>query len=177
MHLKPFILTGLVLASPAYAFSQAAQPQSSQPADERAAQNALPMSHDTTWGTLLKAKITYSSTAPHIRAAIPADIKSLNGQTLTLSGFVLPMDSQEKTTHFLLSKRTPTCPFCPPGEPNEVVEVYSKQAIPYNDQLLTMRGTFTLTNNTEQGIFFVLKNAQPVKPKASWIVPAAETPL
>lgn len=156
------ILTALalLLPLPALAFSSEAVP--TQPKDERQAQNALPISHDAMWGTLLKARITYADKAPFISAKIPPEIKALNGTTVTLSGFVLPMDSEGKTRHFLLSKRTPTCPYCPPGEPNEVVEVYSRTTVPWDESLLTMRGTFTLINNTDNGIFFVLKNADKV---------------
>ena len=143
----------------------------SQPKEERAAQNALPMSHDSVWGTLLKAKIAYSNKAPYITAAIPPEVKAMNGKTVTVSGFVLPFNEELKPTHFLLSKRTPTCPFCPPGEPNEVVEVYSKKAVEWNQNLLTMKGTFTLINNTDNGIFFVLKNAEPVGGAEKFTVP------
>jgi len=153
------ITLSLLAPLPALAFSLEAPVQ---PREERSVQNALPMSHDAMWGTLLKTKITYADKPPFISAKIPPEVKALDGTVVTISGFVLPMDSQSKTSHFLLSKRTPTCPYCPPGEPNEVVEVYSKAALPWDDALLTMRGTFTLINNTDNGIFFVLKNAEKV---------------
>jgi hypothetical protein len=118
------------------------------------------MASGVVWNTLLKSKISYSAKPPHISASLTPDIKAMNGRTITASGFMLPMDSGEKSTHFLLSKRTPTCPFCPPGEPNEVIEVYTAKGIRYDDSMLTLQGKFELTNNTENGIFFVLKNAQ-----------------
>ncbi len=155
----------------------AASPAATQPVEERKAQDSLPVSHDGLWNVLMKAKITYRNVAPYITASLPPEVKALNGKTLEISGFVLPMDGTEKTSHFLLSKRTPTCPFCPPGEPNEVVEVYARKPVPWDDNLLTMRGTFALTNNTEQGIFFVLKNAEAVTPlKQAALPPSGGTP-
>jgi hypothetical protein len=136
-----------------------------QPTDERKAQEALPVSKDIVWDTFSKVKITYSNEAPHITAAITPEVKALSGQTLSISGFVLPMDGEAETKHFLLSKRTPTCFYCPPGEPNEVVEVYLNKGISFDDAMHTITGTFALTNNTDNGIFFVLKNAQEVKTK------------
>lgn len=179
MHKQALILA-LALApfSTALAISQGGKvDQSSQPPEERQAQNSLPMSHDSFWNTLLKTKIQYSAKEPHITAKIPPEVKALEGQNVTLSGFVLPMDSQEKTNHFLLSKRTPTCPFCPPGEPNEVVEVYTKQALPWDDNLLTVHGTFHLINNTDNGIFFVMKDAEKIKPAPSHAGPTGKEAL
>jgi hypothetical protein len=132
---------------------------SGQPVSERQAQDSLPMASGTVWGTLLESKIAYSSKPPHITATFPPDIKAMNGKTVTASGFVLPLDASEHTSHFLLSKRTPTCPFCPPGEPNEVIEVYCNKPIKFDDSMISVTGKFGLTNNTDNGVFFTMKQA------------------
>jgi uncharacterized protein len=152
-------------------------PQTSQPIEERAAQNALPKAEGQVWNTLLGAKISYSAKAPHITATLTPDIKALNGETVTVNGFMLPMDGAEYSTHFLLSKRTPTCFYCPPGEPNEVIEVFAKKGIRFDDAMLSMTGTFELTNNTENGIFFVMKNATGDKLGKNWVIPLMEKNL
>ncbi|MBI1309295.1 MAG: DUF3299 domain-containing protein [Proteobacteria bacterium] len=170
MHMRTclFPLTALAVltASAGFAFSSKADDDSAyQPIDERKAQESLPMASGVVWNTLIKSKISYSNKEPHITAKLTPEIKAMNGRTITVDGFMLPMDSGEKSTHFLLSKRTPTCPFCPPGEPNEVIEVIAKKGVPYDDTMLTMQGTFRLTNNTENGIFFVMKDGVLLKQK------------
>lgn len=147
-------------------------PGSGQPVDERKAQDSLPMASGEVWKTLMQSKITYSAKAPHINATKPPEVKALNGRSVVVDGFMLPIDEGEYPKHFLLSKRTPTCPFCPPGEPNEVIEVYSQKGVYYDDSLLTMQGNFTLINNTENGVFFVMKDANVVKKaKPKYTVP------
>ena len=95
----------------------------SQPADERAAQDLLPMSQDPLWSVLAKTKILIDEQQGLYDAEFPEDVKHLDGQPVTVTGFMLPLEASDEFRHFLLSKRTPTCPFCPPGEPNEIVDV------------------------------------------------------
>ena len=125
-----------------------------QPADERKAQDALPKAKDQLWSTLGKTKVTVDNKKGLFLASFPAEVKKLDGQTLKISGFMLPLEGSEKFKHFLLSKRTPTCPFCPPGEPNEVVEVYSAKPVGYDENLISVEGKFQLVNEKETGIFF-----------------------
>ena len=87
----------------------------------------------------------------------------MDGKPFTISGFMLPLEATEKFKHFLLSKRTPTCPFCPPGEPNEIVEVFSAKPVAWKDDMVTMTGTLKLVNDGEKGIFFQMNDAAQTK--------------
>jgi hypothetical protein len=132
---------------------------SSQPLDERKAQDALPQSQNPVWQTLLKTKITVSKKEGYYSAKIPPEVKAYVGKTLTVSGFIMPLESKDKFKHFLLAKRTPTCPYCPPGEPNEIIDVWTKTAIGYTDDMITVKGKFELMNDKDMGLFFKLKDA------------------
>ena len=44
-----------------------------------------------------------------------------------------------------------------------MIEVRSKKAIAWGDDLTTMKGRFKLTNDREKGIFFALTDAEPVR--------------
>lgn len=135
---------------------------SSQPMDERQAQNALPMSKDPVWKTLSATVIKVDEKKGLYSAVPPAAVKALSGHAMTVTGFMLPLESTEKFKHFLLSKRTPTCPFCPPGEPNEVIDVHTTKPIAYTEDAITVKGTFTLMNDREMGLFFKLSDANPL---------------
>lgn len=172
-HILNLMLALTGASIPVWAFAASVPLTSSQPAEERQAQNSLPIASGEVWNTLSKSTITYSTTAPHITAKLTPEIRAMNGKTVSVDGFMLPMDGAENSSHFLLSKRTPTCFFCPPGEPNEVLEVFSTKGIRYGDAMLHMQGRFELTNNTENGVFFVLKDATSQGGKA----PAYTVPL
>lgn len=149
--LHMFTLLATLAVAPTYA--------TTQPSEERVEQDSLPMSSDAFWGVLLQSKITYRTKPPYITAVIPDSIKTYQHKPINVSGFILPLDASEHTKHFLLSKRTPTCPFCPPGEPNEILEVFTDKPVKVGYDLFNVRGTFELTNDTNQGIFFTLKKA------------------
>jgi hypothetical protein len=133
---------------------------SSQPLDERQAQNTLPQSGDPTWKLLGKTKISINEKKGLYNAIVPPEVKALSGKEVTVNGFMLPLESTNKFRHFLLAKRTPTCPFCPPGEPNEIIDVWLDKPVAYSENLVNVKGTFTLMNDHEMGLFFKLSNAK-----------------
>lgn len=130
-----------------------------QPTDERSAQDALPKAKDALWETLYKTKVKVDDKTGTYSATFPDEVKKLNGQTVKISGFILPLENSEKFTHFLLSKRTPTCFFCPPGAPNEIIEVYTAKPTEWIEDLVTYEGKFEFTENKEMGIFFKMNDA------------------
>lgn len=131
----------------------------SQPNDERKAQEALPQAHDAMWKTFAKCKVHLDKKKYLYSITYTPEVKAMEGKRITVSGFILPLESTEKFTHFLLSKRTPVCPFCPPGEPNEIIEVFTKEPIKWGENTLTVTGTLQFTANPELGLFFQLKDS------------------
>ncbi len=130
-----------------------------QPTDERKAQDSLPKAKDALWDTLYKTEVKVDDKTGTYSAIFPNEVKKLNGQTVKISGFMLPLESTEKFTHFLLSKRTPTCFFCPPGAPNEIIEIYAAKPTEWIEDLITYEGKFELMENKEMGVFFKLSDA------------------
>ena len=125
-----------------------------QPADERAEQDLLPKSQSPVWLQFLKCKIGYNNQNGLYSIAVTPEVKAMAGQTITVNGFVLPLDASDHTQHFLLTRNTPVCMFCPPGEPNEVVEVEAPHRIVWTDKIVTVTGPLSLINKGEKGIFF-----------------------
>jgi hypothetical protein len=128
-----------------------------QPSDERAAQNGLPRSQDPLWATLAKSKVVFNDETGLFSITQPPDVEALDGKTVTLKGFVLPMDGSDQTKHFLVTKNTPVCLFCPPGAPNEIVEVISPRAIEWTDNQVSVTGTMRLINDGEKALFFKIE--------------------
>lgn len=151
----------IAAASPSWAAGKSKSDAASlQPDEERAAQNNLPIAKGGIWDVLAKSTITFHDATGEYSATFPEAVKKLSGQTVTVSGFMLPLESSEKFTHFLLSKRTPTCPFCPPGTPAEIVEVYADAPAEWGDELVTYEGHFELIDNKDLGVFFKLTAAK-----------------
>jgi hypothetical protein len=131
-----------------------------QPGDERASQDPLPQSHDPFWKKLAECQVSVDEKNERYTIDIVPEIKALDGKTITVSGFVLPLEASDEPKHFLLAKRTPVCLFCPPGSANEVIEVFSKHPVPWSEDAVNVRGQFKLVDNGDQGIFFSLLDAE-----------------
>jgi hypothetical protein len=131
-----------------------------QGAGERTAQARLPQGRSPLWATLRTTRIAEDDARGLFTAQHPPAVRALVGRTVSLPGFIMPLDAQTRGTHFLLSKYTPVCAFCPPGEPNEVVEVRTAQPIAFSSKLVTVIGKFGLENNGENGLFFQMSGAQ-----------------
>lgn len=130
-----------------------------QDAGERAAQARLPQGRAALWSTLRTTKIGMNEARGIFTATHSPAVRALAGKTVTLPGFINPLDTATRGNHFLLSKYTPVCAFCPPGEPNEVVEVRTSRPIAYSQKLVSITGTFQLENNGDTGLFFRLDSA------------------
>jgi len=126
---------------------------------EREAQSKLPQSRSALWATLRQTRIGIDEENGLFTASFPTSVRALSGKTVSVSGFIMPLDAQTSGTHFLLSKYTPVCDFCPPGEPNEVVEVRTAKPIRFVQRMVTVTGRMTLQNNGDKGLFFQLANA------------------
>lgn len=135
----------------------------SQPMDERKAQELLPTSKHRLWGEFSKCKFKIDFKKSAYTINFTPEVKAMQGKPFTISGFMLPLEPTEKFKHFLLSKRTPTCPFCPPGEPNEIVEVFSKEPVKWEDNLITVTGTMQLVAQSDSGLFFQMKDGVEAK--------------
>jgi uncharacterized protein len=161
--MKPRIIVVLaalfLLLAAALLPAQAVQP-TSQPAFEAAAQKLLPKVRDTLWSKLIKCEVSYDDKKDVYSIRVTPEVKALDGQTVTVRGFVLPMDGSDRTKHFLVSRNTPVCMYCPPGQPNEVVEVLSPKAIEWTDKITTVTGKLSLINDGEKALFFKIENAQ-----------------
>jgi len=146
--------------------STPADGNSMQPGDERAAQEALPKSDSAMWGALGKAKVKLDEKTGIFDVTFDDSVKAMDGKPLDITGFMLPLEGDEKQKHFLLSKRTPTCPFCMPGGPTEVIEVFADAPVTWVDDMIEVKGTLTLVPPNDNGMLYQLKNASGTPLKA-----------
>jgi uncharacterized protein len=120
--------------------------------------SGLMQSNDQIWKNFGKCKVKIDKDLSYNITYIP-EVKALQGKEITISGFMMPLEAKEKFSHYLLSKNAPTCAFCPPGAPNEVVEVFSIKPTAWKENLITISGTLVLVNDKQKGVFFQMKDA------------------
>ena len=149
--LTPLLLLAIFLITSAFTI---------QPMNERIAQKNLPMATGDIWQKLAKCKVGVDEKKGLYSITNTPEVKAMAGKQITVQGFMLPLESTVMHSHFLLAKRTPTCPYCMPGEPNEIFEVFMAKPVEYTDGMLTVTGTMELMNDGSKGLFFRLTKAK-----------------
>lgn len=133
-----------------------------QPPQERALQERLPQARGPLWTQLMACAVRFDDRNGLYSIRVTPQVRALAGTRVTLQGFVLPLDGSDRPKIFLLTRRTPTCFFCPPGEPNEYVEVLADRATPWTERMITVTGTLQLVDDREKGVFFRLVGGRQV---------------
>ncbi|MQP66500.1 DUF3299 domain-containing protein [Niveispirillum sp. SYP-B3756] len=90
------------------------------------------------------------------------EVAALDGKPFTVAGFFLPLDTADKSRKFLLSSLAPSCPFCPPPGPADLIQVDATDAVPATLEQIKLEGTLRLSAEDENGIYYHLENARVV---------------
>jgi hypothetical protein len=118
-----------------------------------------PESLDPTWNLLNEAKVAVDGKNGLMTAQFTDDLKQMAGKPTKIEGFMLPLSVAQKTIHFVLTRRNSGCPFCPPNQPTEAVEVLATRAIKMTNNLITISGNFALQKSSDMGMFYQLLEA------------------
>ena len=86
-------------------------------------------------------------------------VTTLDKQEIKLQGFMMPLDMGEKQKRFLLVALPPTCSFCMPGGPEQMVEVQTKTPMKYGFEPIVVSGRFAVLRNDTMGLYYRLTDA------------------
>lgn len=131
-----------------------------QPPAERARQMLAPQSPDPLWRTLAHTKVEADVAKGVFTAQHPAEVKALDGREVAVQGFMLVTSYQSAFNTFVLTRYTPVCAFCPPGAPNEAIEVTLNSFVKPSSGLVTVKGHLHLNKDGSSGLFFRLDDAE-----------------
>ncbi|GAB4240918.1 MAG: hypothetical protein Tsb0034_17660 [Ekhidna sp.] len=86
------------------------------------------------------------------------------GKTITLEGFIIPMQQEGDQDYFVLS-RFPyqSCFFCGAAGPETVVEVYSERGFRFTDEQVRVTGKLRLNEDNPLHLFYILENCEVTK--------------
>lgn len=88
-------------------------------------------------------------------------ILELQGQQVTLQGFIMPLESGIRHSHFLLSAISPSCPFCATAGPEMLAEVKMRgnSTIEFSYNPVFVRGRLEVLRNDPLGMLYRLTDA------------------
>ena len=92
-----------------------------------------------------------------------SELKNREGTSVTLEGFVIPLQQTAEQDYFVLS-RFPyqSCFFCGAAGPETVVEVYSDHQFRFTDERVRVKGRLRLNDDNPLHLFYILDDAEVV---------------
>jgi uncharacterized protein len=118
------------------------------------------------WDTLGNLDITTEVIAP-LRARFHTDyseeIEALDGQEVKLMGFIYPLEGGVEHERFLLTAWPPSCPFCLPAGPSQMVEVLCEEPVEFTEGAILMTGRFEVLEDDPSGMYYRMHEAREVE--------------
>lgn len=91
------------------------------------------------------------------------EVKKLDGQTIELQGWMIPLEELQGETYFVLSSLPfANCFFCGGAGPETVAEVFSKDKIKYTEKRITVRGRLKINADDPMKLMYILQQAEIV---------------
>ncbi len=124
------------------------------------------------WNELMQTTLSFKD--GELNIDFPEVIQQQDGETVRISGFMMPLDSGLKQKHFLLTSAPPHCFFHIPGGPAGVIEVFSEDGIEASWDPVAITGQFQLITNPEMGVIYQMQQAEvvedtPALPGPNWL--------
>lgn len=86
-------------------------------------------------------------------------ITALDNKEVKMQGFMMPLDMGEKQKRFILSALPPSCAFCLPGGPDQLVEVQAKTPVKYGFDPIVISGKLSVLRDDPMGLYYRLTDA------------------
>ncbi|MBM3357240.1 MAG: DUF3299 domain-containing protein [Betaproteobacteria bacterium] len=109
------------------------------------------------WRTL--AEVTPVRQRDKFVPQFSSSIVALDKKEVRLQGFMMPLDMGDRQKRFLLVAMPPTCAFCLPGGPDQLVEVQAKVPIKYGFEPIVLSGRFVVLRDDPMGLYYRLTDA------------------
>ena len=92
-----------------------------------------------------------------------AEIEALDGKDVKLMGFLFPLEGKLEHERFLLTAWPPSCPFCLPAGPTQMVEVFCAEPVEFTEGAILMSGRFEVLNDDPTGLYYRMHDAELVQ--------------
>ena len=109
------------------------------------------------WKTL--AEVTPVKQKDRFVPQFSKGVAALDQKEIKLQGFMMPLDMGEKQKRFLLVAMPPSCAFCLPGGPDQLVEVVAKNPVKYGFDPIVISGKFVVLKDDPMGLYYRLTDA------------------
>jgi uncharacterized protein len=118
------------------------------------------------WDVLGNLDVTTEVLAPlqvRFHTDYSDEIKALDAQDVQLMGFLYPLEGGLTHARFLLTAWPPSCPFCLPAGPTQMVEVFCAEPVEFTEGAILMSGRFEVLKDDPTGLYYRMHDAELVQ--------------
>lgn len=117
-------------------------------------------STEDVWEVLLAAKYKPSGLYGYTPIFGPKQ-KALDGKQVTISGYMYPLEEQQKQNFFMLSYYPISrCFFCGGAGPQSMIEINSKVGVLYRKRRIQITGKLELNKDDPERLFYIINDAK-----------------
>jgi hypothetical protein len=95
----------------------------------------------------------------------PKDVAVLDKREVRLEGYMMPLEVGAQQKRFLLTSAAPTCGFCLPAGPEQIVEIQARTPVKYVLDPVVLSGRFVLVHDDAGGLLYRLTDAIAIEKK------------
>jgi hypothetical protein len=103
------------------------------------------------WDDLLQAQVSFDDMT--LYAEFPEAVSERSGETVKLSGFMMPLETGVTQRWFLLTSHPPSCYFHVPGGPAGAVEVFAEEGIEVSWDPIVLEGRFEALEKSDSAVY------------------------
>ena len=122
----------------------------------------------STWKKL--ARVTYVKQYDEflgMKVDVPVfaeSVKAMDGQTITLSGYIIPLEGMKSQKEFIFSAVPYSmCFFCGGAGPESVMEIFAKEPVKYTSEKIKLRGRLELNATDINRLIYILHDVEQVE--------------
>ena len=93
----------------------------------------------------------------------PPRVRELNGKVVRVNGYMMPLDTTERQSRFLLMAYPQSCPYCLTVGSQFFIEVLAATPVRYSQDSMIIEGKMELLEKDENGLYFRMRAAKQVK--------------
>lgn len=86
-------------------------------------------------------------------------VAALDKKEVKLQGFMMPLEMGDKQKRFILTAMPPSCAFCLPSGPDQLVEIQAKAPVKYGFEPIVVSGKLTVLRDDPMGLYYRLTDA------------------
>lgn len=92
----------------------------------------------------------------------PESVRRLDRQDVKIVGFMMPLQTGERQSHFLLTVTSQTCAFCVPAGPEGIVEVRTRTPVRVSFDPIVIAGRLEVLRDDPLGVYYRIGNGEAI---------------